>query len=356
VSAAVTRIFERVRTSDRQLRLRIDRTSYTTPFRTYGYSERHYCPVGWSGFAGQRSQRPRVPMNPLTTLFGADSTVVGDRSFRLLLLVNLSPPLGTALVSPLLDSLTTPYAVSEAQVGLVITAFTAPSIVLIPLVGGLSDQIGRKPFMLAGLALFGLGGTALVLTTDFRAVLALRFVQGVGFAGLTPVIVTSIGDLYEASEEATAQGLRFSTSGLALMTFPLLTGVLVAVAWYVPFFLYALPFPVALLLWRYFEEPHETSEAESPGGRQQARRLVGLVQQPRIAAVLVGRSVPNFLYIGTRTTWRIQSWPAPYLPRQCSPLPGGRHTAPRSLRETVVLSDSFSTEPRRGEPPRALRG
>lgn len=240
-------------------------------------------------------------MNPLATLVGEDSSIIDDRSFKILLLVNLSPPLGTSLVSPLLDSLTSPYAVSEAQVGLIITAFTAPSIVLIPLVGAFSDRIGRKPVMLAGLLLFGVGGTALTLTTDFRAVLALRFVQGIGFAGLTPVIVTSIGDLYEDSEEATAQGIRFATSGLVLMTFPLLAGLLVAVAWNIPFLLYALPFPAAILLWRYFDEPTETNDAEIPGGRQQVRTLLELVRQPRITAVLIGRSVPNFLYIAFLT-------------------------------------------------------
>lgn len=240
-------------------------------------------------------------MNPLTALFGEESSVVGDRSMGLLLLVNLSPPLGTALVSPLLDTLTSPYAVSEARVGLMITAFTAPSIVLIPLVGTLSDRAGRKPVMLVGLLLFGVGGTALAFTTDFEIVLALRFVQGIGFAGLTPIIVTSLGDLYEDNEEATAQGIRFASSGLVLMTFPLLGGALVAVAWNLPFVLYVLPFPVAILLWRYFEEPIEPTAATTSGGREQVRALAGLIRQPRVAAVLVGRSVPNFLYIAFLT-------------------------------------------------------
>ncbi|MFC7157145.1 MFS transporter [Halomarina halobia] len=239
-------------------------------------------------------------MPSLTTLFGDDAAIVDDRGFRLLLLANLSPPLGTALVSPLLDALTSPYAVSEARIGLMITAFTAPSIVLIPLVGALSDRVGRKPVLLVGLLLFGVGGTGLAFTADFRAVLALRFLQGIGFAGLTPVIVTSLGDLYEAGEEATAQGIRFATSGLTLMVFPLLAGVLVSVAWNVPFLLYALPFPVAVLVWRYFEEPSSPGRGRT-SERGQTRALLRLVSQPRIAAVLVGRSVPNFLYIAFLT-------------------------------------------------------
>jgi MFS transporter, ACDE family, multidrug resistance protein len=232
----------------------------------------------------------------IRALFGDHADIVNDRAFRLLLLVNLSPPLGTALVSPLLDSLTEPYAVSEATIGLMVTVFTAPSIILIPLVGVLSDRIGRKPVILSGLLLFGIGGTALTLTSDFSAVLGLRFIQGIGFAGLTPVIVTSLGDLYSGSEEATAQGIRFSTSGLVLMTFPLLGGLLVAYAWNIPFLLYLLPFPVALIVWRYFEEPSPQRD-DAPRESGQTRALLRVARQPRVAAVLVGRSIPNFLYI-----------------------------------------------------------
>lgn len=235
----------------------------------------------------------------LRTLFGSEASIVRDRGFQLLLLVNLSPPLGAALVSPLLNSLTSQYGVSEAEIGLIMTTFTAPSIVLIPVIGLLADRYGRKVIMLAGLLLFGTSGTALAFTTNFSTVLALRFVQGIGFGALTPIIVASIGDLYEAGAEATAQGIRFATTGLTLMLFPLLGGVLVTIAWNAPFVLYAMPFPIALLLYLYLEEPSTADEAVS--SKTNIGDLVMHVRRPQVAVLLVGRSIPNFAYISYLT-------------------------------------------------------
>jgi len=235
----------------------------------------------------------------LRTLFGSDAAIVRDRGFQILLLVNLSPPLGAALISPLLDSLTSQYGVTEAEIGLMMTTFTAPSIVLIPLIGLLADRYGRKIIMVLGLLLFGTSGTALAFTTDFSIILALRFAQGIGFGGLTPVIVASIGDLYEAGAEATAQGIRFATSGLTLMLFPLLGGLLVTVAWNVPFILYALPFPIAILLYLYFEEPSTADEEDS--ANTNIRDLASHVRRPQVAVLLIGRSIPNFAYISFLT-------------------------------------------------------
>lgn len=240
-------------------------------------------------------------MGLLTWVFGEDASILGDRSLQVLLLVNLSPPLGASLVSPLLESLTGPFGVSEAEVALMLTAFTAPSIVLIPIAGLLADRYGRKVVMVVGLLLFSLGGLAITLTTDFRVVLALRLVQGVGFAGLTPVIVTSLGDLYRGSAEATAQGIRFATTGLVLMTLPLVGGALLALAWQYPFYLYGIGLPAAAVVALFFEEPSDAAEdAETEGGS--VRDVLSVVRQPRVAAVLVGRAVPNFLYIAFLTT------------------------------------------------------
>ena len=241
------------------------------------------------------------------TLLGKDAQAVRDRAFQVLLLANLTAPLGPALVSPLLDTLTGVYGVSEAAIGLMISAYTAPGIVVIPVVGVLADRYGRKPLLSAGLLLFGCAGVALTLTTDFRVVLALRVLQGVGGAAIVPVIITSVGDLYAGAAEATAQGLRLSTSGLTQAVFPAIAGVLVAVAWQYPLLLYAIAIPIAVVVLLRLEEPRgarsdgggddgDATDAGPPAGS--AAALARLAGRRPVLAVLAGRGIPGFCYFG----------------------------------------------------------
>ncbi|MEF8842109.1 MAG: MFS transporter [Haloarculaceae archaeon] len=196
------------------------------------------------------------------TFLGEDAQAVRDRAFQVLL-ANLTAPLGPALVSPLLDTLTGVYGVSEAEIDLMVSAYTAPGIVVIPVVGVLTDRYGRKSLLSGGLFLFGCAGVALTLATDFRAVLALRVLQGVGGAAIVPVIITSVGDFYVGATEATAQGLRLSTSGVTQAVFPAIAGVLVVAAWQYPLLLYAIAIPIAGVVFVRLEEPRG---ARSDGG------------------------------------------------------------------------------------------
>lgn len=280
----------------------------------------------------------------LEHLLGGKADVLRDRDFQALLTANLLAPLGVPLVSPLLNTLADPFGVSTAEVGLLIAAYTAPPIVLIPVAGVLADRYGRKPLLLGGILLFGTAGTAIAATTDFRVAVALRFLQGVGFAGLTPVIITSIGDLYAGSREATAQGLRFTSSGVYQAIFPPIAGVLVGVAWQYPFLLYALAFPAAAVVYRWFDEPlvrqpeartggsrpghgpdagtgaddgsgaggsphgdRQHHDADTDGGApveegaSQLRALLRLVATPRVLALVVGRGLPMIAWIGFLT-------------------------------------------------------
>lgn len=244
-------------------------------------------------------------MTVTDALFGEEGSVVRDRPFQLLLLANLNAPLGVALVSPLLDSLLGPFGVSPTRIGLMVTAFTAPSVVVIPLVGALSDRYGRKPILVGGLVLFGVAGGAISLTTSFPVVLALRALQGVAHAGLTPIVVTSVGDLYAGAEEATAQGIRFASSGLTQAVFPLLAGLLVTVGWQYPFLLYVLAVPTAVVLLVGFPEPSRRAE-DDPGTPEEAGSgpVPGLREfalRPHVLSILVVRGLPNFVYFGLLT-------------------------------------------------------
>lgn len=237
------------------------------------------------------------------SVFGEDAVVLRETDFQLLLLATTFPILGTALVSPVLDSVIEPFGTSPAGIGLMISFFTAPAIFVIPIAGVLADRYGRRPVLVAALLLFGAGGSAIVLTTDFRLVLALRFVQGFGFGGLVPTITASIGDMFDEGKEVTGQGLRMTVNGLSSTVVPLVAGALVVLSWRYPFLLYAAAFPVAAIVYFRFEEP--TADASDHGGafaeETYLRALLDLVRRPRMLSLVVARSLPVAVWIGLFT-------------------------------------------------------
>ncbi|MFB6107154.1 MAG: MFS transporter [Halobacteriaceae archaeon] len=269
----------------------------------------------------------------LRAVLGEGADVVDDERFRLLMLANITAPMGPALVAPLLDSLTGVYGVSGATVGLMVSAYSAPAIVLIPLAGVVADRYGRKPVLVAGLVLFGLGGVAIAFTTDFRAVLACRLLQGVGGSGIVPIVITSLGDVYAGPREAAAQGFRFTVSGLSQTVFPAVAGFLVVLSWRYPLALYGLAVPIAAVVWRYLPEPRDARTPAEPGAATAAepgaataaepgaataaepgaddaretdagggvRELGRFAVGPRALPLLLAYGLPGFLYFGFLT-------------------------------------------------------
>jgi MFS family permease len=237
----------------------------------------------------------------LRSALGDDVIVLRERNFQLLLLATVFPVLGTSLVSPVLETMIEPFGASPANIGLIVSSLTGPAILFIPLSGMLADRYGRRPVLVVALVLFGLGGSAIALTTDFRAVLALRAVQGVGFAGLVPVITASIGDTFDGEAEVAGQGFRMMVNGISGAVFPLVAGALVALAWQYPFLLYAAAFPVAVVIHLRFAEP--TADAAGDASEEPAylRALSALVSYPRVAVILVARTLPVVVWIGFLT-------------------------------------------------------
>ena len=238
-------------------------------------------------------------MSLLRRAFGEDARILRESNFQLLLLATVFPILGSTIVSPVLESLIEPFGTSATDIGLMISALTAPAIFVIPVSGVLADRYGRRPVLVASLLLFGAGGSAIALTTDFRVVLALRALQGIGFAGVVPVITASIGDMYDDSAEVTGQGLRHTVNGISGAAFPLLAGALVASAWQYPFLLYAAAFPVAAVVALRFTEPTKVNTGAGGGdGPAYHRALAGLLRYPRMAVVLLARTLPMVVWIG----------------------------------------------------------
>lgn len=114
-------------------------------------------------------------MVSLRTLFGQHAGILRESNYQVLLSATVLPIMGTAMLSPVLDSLVGPFGVSATSIGLLISAYTLPQIFFIPITGALADRYRRTPVLAGSLLVFGVAGVAVSLTADFRVALAVRF-------------------------------------------------------------------------------------------------------------------------------------------------------------------------------------
>ena len=224
-----------------------------------------------------------------------DSSFLRSINVQLVFLISMASSMG-AVASPALPAMSTALGVSEAQIGLVFTAFTLPAILVLPAVGAVADLYGRKVVVVPGLLLFGIAGLGVGLVDDFGAILVLRGLQGIGYTAFNSLAVALLGDLLSDTEESAAQGARVLLNKLTGFVGPAVAGVLAAVAWQYPFFLYGLTVPVAVLVFLRLNESHAPERGEDGQGVADYLRSVrGLVARPFIAGVLGAGFVRMFL-------------------------------------------------------------
>ncbi len=127
--------------------------------------------------------------------------------------------LGFATVIPLLPLyLKEHLGASATLVGVVIATFAAVETVFKTTWGGLTDRIGRRPVVVAGLLLSSMAPLLMTLLRIPILFVPLRFVDGTGSAALWPCAAAAIADNAAAERRATAMGTLnlFFLSGLAL--------------------------------------------------------------------------------------------------------------------------------------------
>jgi EmrB/QacA subfamily drug resistance transporter len=100
---------------------------------------------------------------------------------------------------------------------------TATSVVF----GKLSDLYGRKPILLAGIAVFLAGSILCGFAWSMLSMVIFRLIQGVGAGALQPVAMTVVGDLYPARERGKIQGYLASVWAISAVIGPLAGGLIV---------------------------------------------------------------------------------------------------------------------------------
>ncbi|HLX27231.1 MAG TPA: MDR family MFS transporter [Casimicrobiaceae bacterium] len=111
--------------------------------------------------------------------------------------------------------------------------------------GKLADLYGRRPVLIAGIAVFLVGSTLCGLAWSMPALIAFRLLQGLGAGSIQPVATTIVGDLYTPKERPRVQGWLSSVWGFAAIVGPLAGGLIVeALSWH---WIFWINVPVGLL-------------------------------------------------------------------------------------------------------------
>lgn len=205
---------------------------------------------------------------------------------------------GATLLYPVLPVLAADLKVSDADIGLVMAAFTAPAIVLAPLFGILADLHGRRWLLVFGLALFGLAGAAAAMAPTYDWLLVLRAIQGIGASALLPLTIVLISDILPEEQEIQGQGIKVALDRVAMIALPLVGGALAILSWraaFVPFLLI-----VVLALAAYLWMP-ETGSPGQDSLRAYLARTARAIREPRLTLAFATGFLRFFLDYGLYT-------------------------------------------------------
>jgi DHA1 family bicyclomycin/chloramphenicol resistance-like MFS transporter len=153
--------------------------------------------------------------------------------FKMALLLGLLSAIGPFAIDMYLPALPAIGQSLHADIGAVQLSLTAFFLSLGAgqlLYGPVSDMVGRKPPLYAGLVLFALASVGCAMATDIQTLIVLRFVQGLGAAAGMAIPRAVVRDLHTGTDAARLMSLLMLVFSVSPILAPLAGSAVIAVA------------------------------------------------------------------------------------------------------------------------------
>ncbi|MFL9668808.1 multidrug effflux MFS transporter [Variovorax sp. AB1(2024)] len=153
--------------------------------------------------------------------------------FKMALLLGLLSAIGPFAIDMYLPALPAIGQSLHADIGAVQMSLTAFFLSLGAgqlLYGPISDMVGRKPPLYAGLVLFALASVGCAMATDIQTLIVLRFVQGLGAAAGMAIPRAVVRDLHTGTDAARLMSLLMLVFSVSPILAPLAGSAVIALA------------------------------------------------------------------------------------------------------------------------------
>lgn len=203
-------------------------------------------------------------------------------------------PLAGNTILALVGSLKDAYGVDVDQIFLSITVYMIPFVFFQLFSGTVSDYLGRKVVVSSGFLIYSLGAFLCGWAPSLSAFLGGRFVQGLGFAFVTPVLHAIVGDFTREDRRGVSMGIYGAVTAGAVSSGPLIAGLLDTIDWRWTFYLIAflalLVFIAIQVVFRDIEEESTRKKSKMP-----VRKVLA---NPCVIALCLAGFLTFFVYIG----------------------------------------------------------
>ena len=166
---------------------------------------------------------------------------------QLIIIVTMVTMMGGSVISPALPVIQQAFIIETSKIGLLMTAFSLPGIISIPIAGIMTDRFGRQKVIVPMLLLYSIAGSLCFFAPNFEVLLLLRFLSGLGAGALATLSLILIGDLFNDKEQKEALGYRTSFGYFSNGILPIFGGFLAVISWNYPFLLFLLGIPISLM-------------------------------------------------------------------------------------------------------------
>ena len=200
---------------------------------------------------------------------------------QLIFAITLTGILNNTLVTPAIPDILDDLGAPSGRSGILVAAGSTAGILLAPIIGLLADRFGRRIVLTTCLVIFGTFGLGGALAPTFELLLASRFLQGVGSAGLINLAVVLIGDHWSGFERTKIVGRNSAVLTVGLASLPLLSGTITElVGWRAAFSIYTLAFGTAGWVWLSLDRSRPD---DPPPIRSQLAGASQVVRKPVVA-------------------------------------------------------------------------